>query len=603
MSLEIYTITPSMFSLFHSIRSRILFFFMLSIAAFVTALLYEFRQLNNIGTGLDVINGCYIPMAEEIAHTEASMRLLEQEHERITREAIHHIRTGNTQFQLSALRSNLQDVENFIRSSQQQEHLQSEQLMFTKLGDILSQTKKHSLGYEETLSKWDDKRRDSDLNDLHRRRTELSLSVNRLSTLVSNRILEVGFLTASAKERSYVVGGSLTLLAILLSLGLVAVALKTIQPLETLTKEVQKIALGDYTKGLPYTDALRGGKEVSVLTKEFNTMAQAVQERQTALNELYLKLQKIINTIDFTIFLTENDTITMLNPAAKRDWNAQIGMNLPQSLRGLNPGRYEEHTLGNNLFDIHITPMYTVGLLWTIENITARVNVRNQLARAKRLAIVGRMLAQVTHEVRNPLNAMSLNAEMLADEDLDGEAKEMLQIISLEIHRLEKITERYLSLSKRREIEYTEVSPIVVIKEILNIESSIYSREWVQIHLDGEDKTTFLDEDALRRALRNIIRNAIEANAKQLHISVSFSENLCISIKDDGDGIESTENIFDPFFTTKAQGTGLGLAISQQELEETGGGLYCHNNPKTGCTFIIKFPLRTEEHISQGNIV
>ena len=61
------------------------------------------------------------------------------------------------------------------------------------------------------------------------------------------------------------------------------------------------------------------------------------------------------------------------------------------------------------------------------------------------------MLAQVTHEVRNPLNAISLNVEMLSDESLSKDGVEMLQLIQSEIHRLEQSTQRYLDLSRQRE--------------------------------------------------------------------------------------------------------------------------------------------------------
>ena len=93
-----------------------------------------------------------------------------------------------------------------------------------------------------------------------------------------------------------------------------------------------------------------------------------------------------------------------------------------------------------DLFNMAVIPFGASGRLISTENITSRVNDRESLARAQRLALIGRMLAQITHEVRNPLNAMSLNAEMLEEELNTEDGREMLEIISKEIHRLEETT-------------------------------------------------------------------------------------------------------------------------------------------------------------------
>ena len=545
--------------------------------------------------GLDRINECYLPLSKEVAYTQASMRLLEQEHERIR--LAQPSAASRAPFYLSRLRENLRDIELFLKEHQNIDSLQTESPVFERISNTKEQSLNHLLGYQKSLEAWKEDTQKRTINDLSRHKTELSLSVNQLSNLVSERIQDINTQNAQAKERGYFFGIALTILAVGLSFALVAVSLRTVEPLKQLTLDVQRLAQGNYTHRLASKSAFRSGQEVAVLSHEFNNMAQAVEEREHALSILFERLQKIIDTIDSAIILTEDSVVSMLNPAAQQQWNLSPKDHLPSALSSLSAGFHKELEIGNEQYDIRISPMEGFGLLWTIEQVTQRIQEQEQLARTRRLAIVGRMLAQITHEVRNPLNAMSLNTEMLFDEELGEEAQEMLSIISIEIQRLEKITERYLSLSRKRSADLVEASPKVIIKELLQFSSSVY--EHISFTLSGSEETTILDEEAVRSAMRNLIRNAAEANAQNIDIEIIFGEPIVITIQDDGDGTEAIEQIFDPFFTTKAQGTGLGLVISQQELEESGCSLRCSSTVGVGTCFTMTIPNRIEEHISE----
>ena len=208
------------------------------------------------------------------------------------------------------------------------------------------------------------------------------------------------------------------------------------------------------------------------------------------------------------------------------------------------------------------------------------------------------MLAQITHEVRNPLNAMSLNAELLTDEfTADSEAGEILETITTEIRRLEALTSRYLTLSRRRKSERTPEDPAAMVREILRLEEAALQRAGVTIHYDSPAPCIVeMDSDAVRRALRNLLLNAVEAGASTISLDVVVDEPgqmLHITVSDDGPGMDAEQIrlAFEPFFTTKAQGTGLGLAISRQELEDIGGTLRCESSQGSGTTFYLTCPL------------
>ncbi len=206
-----------------------------------------------------------------------------------------------------------------------------------------------------------------------------------------------------------------------------------------------------------------------------------------------------------------------------------------------------------------------------------------QRNRTQRLATIGKMLAQITHEIRNPLNAMSLNVEMLLEEELTEEAQEMLDILKTEIDRLEQSTNHYLSLARPPEIELVTLNPLDVVRPLIQ-----YEHYAVEFHLSATSDTVVMDENILRRCFRNLFRNAQEANATTIWIAV---EEQRILIEDDGDGFEpeAISTAFEPFHTSKSQGTGLGLSICKQELELCGASLHIQQTPER-TTFTIEFP-------------
>lgn len=208
---------------------------------------------------------------------------------------------------------------------------------------------------------------------------------------------------------------------------------------------------------------------------------------------------------------------------------------------------------------------------------------RDRLARAERLALVGQMLAQITHEVRNPLNAMSLNAELLA-EDLDAlpddrraEALAMLGTVRSEITRLERTTEHYLVLARRPAptLEPRDIGALV--RGVAALLDEQLRRDGVELELDVPDLPPVeVDDNQLRQALLNVVRNASEAAAAIIRFEVRLVDgDLFIAVCDDGEGLsdEDAARAFDPFFTTKASGSGLGLAITRQILEDHGGSV------------------------------
>ena len=227
------------------------------------------------------------------------------------------------------------------------------------------------------------------------------------------------------------------------------------------------------------------------------------------------------------------------------------------------------------------------------------------LLRSERLAAIGRIAAQITHEIRNPLSSISLNAEELG-ERLRGEqlaAGGAPQTVALcdaivrEVDRLAAVTEEYLRFARLPKPVPTAADVNEAVRDLLDFVKPELDAGGVQLErrLSGDVPGVFADIGQLRQLLLNLVRNAREAmpGGGTLRVStLSSAGGVVIEVKDDGPGIppERLQRIFDPFFTTKERGTGLGLALAQEIAQEHGGQLTCASTPGAGTTFSLRLP-------------
>lgn len=234
----------------------------------------------------------------------------------------------------------------------------------------------------------------------------------------------------------------------------------------------------------------------------------------------------------------------------------------------------------------------------------AAVEDREQeLVRSERLAAVGKMAAVITHEVRNPLSSIGLNAELL-EEDLRSsgaspDAVALSQKIQREVDRLTSITEEYLRFARlpRPRLEREHLNEIV--NGVLEFQREDLESRGVHVRtsLAPELPAVAADEAQLRQALLNLFRNAADAMGKaggQLVVTTRLGADggVEVSVADTGPGIHADHlaRIFDPFFSTKEGGTGLGLALTQQIVAEHGGTIDVASAPGAGTTFVMTLP-------------
>ncbi len=246
---------------------------------------------------------------------------------------------------------------------------------------------------------------------------------------------------------------------------------------------------------------------------------------------------------------------------------------------------------------------------------------RERVLRSERLAAIGQISAQITHEIRNPLSSIGLNAELLADELAsarfahDGqraEAEALLSAIAREIDRLTEISEQYLAFARAPRAPPGPLDLGDLCYELIDFLTPELTAAGVKVQLELAPNLPSIlgNEDQLRQALLNLVRNAKEAMASRgsdassageaprlLTVRATFQphEGLSIEVHDTGPGVSQDvrERVFDPFFSTKATGTGLGLALSQRIAQEHGGSLRLDSDATgegSGARFVLTLP-------------
>jgi signal transduction histidine kinase len=225
-----------------------------------------------------------------------------------------------------------------------------------------------------------------------------------------------------------------------------------------------------------------------------------------------------------------------------------------------------------------------------------------QVLHRERLSALGNMAAGVAHEIRNPLNAISMGLQRLKAEFQPADDQEdysrLTELMLGEVHRLNSIVEQFLSLSRPIEIKAEALPLPEVLNELAALENSDAKRSRVRIQVNAAPNLPALkaDPNLLTQVLLNLILNGFQAmpGGGTLTLEAKTSNgNFLIAVTDTGTGItaENQRRIFEPYFTTKVKGTGLGLAISRRIIEAHGGTITATNETAGGCRFEISLPL------------
>jgi signal transduction histidine kinase len=259
------------------------------------------------------------------------------------------------------------------------------------------------------------------------------------------------------------------------------------------------------------------------------------------------------------------------------------------------------------MFLIVVIALLSMWLLYHDQNrhLAGIVEMERHLEKAERLSSLGQLAAGVAHEIRNPLNAISIAAQRLkrdfvpSDPQKEADFQNLSGVIKDEIKRLNSTIEEFLTFSKSRRLDFSKFSITEVLQKIVNLIREEASTRGITIETTWRENPALISMDVnkLQQAFLNLIKNAMESITEaegKITITVDkHGKNYIITrISDTGCGMtaEEIEKIFSPEYTTKEKGVGLGIPLAFEIIRGHGGDIQVISRKGKGTIFEVILP-------------
>ena len=240
-----------------------------------------------------------------------------------------------------------------------------------------------------------------------------------------------------------------------------------------------------------------------------------------------------------------------------------------------------------------------VGLIGACEDLSAVRQMEARMRQADRLATLGRMAANIAHEIRNPLASLTGAIEALVGAGLPPETRDRLaNIVVKESARLDEIIRDFLAYARPAPLARASVNVAEILDEVLVLLEHNATPGTLKIVREFPPSLPWsVDPQQFRQAVWNLCLNAFQAMPAGGEIRVgatASTELLEVRVTDTGEGIGPDElgQVFEPFFSTKAGGSGLGLALVHRVVQDHDGDIDVRSTPGLGTTFTLSLPVR-----------
>ena len=245
-----------------------------------------------------------------------------------------------------------------------------------------------------------------------------------------------------------------------------------------------------------------------------------------------------------------------------------------------------------------------------VEKLREREALEKRLYEAEHLSRVGQLASGIAHEIRNPLNYISLAIDHLKGEmvplcgDRCAEIESLADKIKEEVRRANYMVLNFMNYGRPLKLRRTLVAYGDILAKVLPLVSDRLGQQRIRVEqqLDHDLPLLWVDQELLRNCMLNFLNNSIQAmdDGGTITLGASLDKEqgrACLTFGDQGSGISADDiaKIFQPYFTTKDVGIGLGLAITERIIREHGGEIRVESAPGAGTTFTVLLPLKAEE--------
>jgi two-component system nitrogen regulation sensor histidine kinase NtrY len=407
-------------------------------------------------------------------------------------------------------------------------------------------------------------------------------------------------------------------------------------PLRLVAEGAERIASGE--RGVR-VDFPAGSEEPRALIASFNRMSERLARteeevefsragllrKNQELEERRRLTDTVLETVGTGVVVVDQEaTVTAANAAARRllELDGTVaGLPLVRVLRG--PGREEIHALVLRLLsgrvsrqdrqvivpsrerDRHlaVTVVSLPGSLGAAPGALVLVDDLTPLMRAQKVAAWGEVARKLAHEIKNPLTPIQLSAQRVRkawlkeDPAFDKVVTECTRSIVDEVEALKNLVDEFAQFARLPAASLEPAGLHDVIDQALSLYDGLFPGVTFERRLAPDLPPLRLDADQIKRALINLVDNAIEATEGRGRVLVATEYDRAggrarLVVADDGPGIPATdrERLFVPHFSTKKRGSGLGLAIVSRIVQEHLGTIRAEDNAPRGARFVVELP-------------
>lgn len=416
---------------------------------------------------------------------------------------------------------------------------------------------------------------------------------------------------------------ALAMVVILLAtLSAGVVSFRLLRPLEAISRNVDRLARGESTENL----RLGSKDEWGILSSKLNLLGEQIRGEKAAFVALKENLDQLFsNLTDGLLFFDKDDRLAVATPAVFRflhrptlelvhhtanevfSSGRRLDLFLQDAFSKRKPHPWQVIDLGaeSEIRRVAVNVQFVeeegeaVASLVTLRDASTRAQLEDQIDVTTKLAALARLTSGVAHEVKNPLNAMVLQLEILKSKLQGGgeRVKPQIEILSSEIHRLDRVVKTFLDFTRPVELHPSPTDLTELVREVFTLAEPQAEKNKVRLVLeaDGDLPAIRVDRDLMKQVLLNLVLNGCQAMPAGGELRVTprnLVHHVSLEIADQGPGIPENirEKIFSLFFTTKPGGSGVGLALAYRIVQLHNGSIDFSSEIDRGTTFRVSLP-------------